>query len=146
MIDTATPRKSPSAASRYLFVLIAGLIIGIIATVMGMRAWQARQDPFPTALMTVMAKQSAQLKEAQSQNRCSLADTLPRLQTLRALTNDMDAAFPSMRDDTRFQEHASTLRATLNQALAAPPTDCQALADVNKAIGENCQACHQDFK
>ena len=146
MIDTIPEKKPASAASRYLFVLIAGLILGIIAAVMVLRAWQERQDPFPSALMTVMAKQSAQLREAQQQNRCTQADSVPRLQALRVLTNDIDAAFPGLKDDTRFQQHASALRATLNDALANPPSDCQALEQVNLAIGENCKACHQDFK
>lgn len=145
MIDDSL-KKSPSAASRYLFVLVAGLIIGIIVTVMAMRAWQERQDPFPGALMTVMAKQSGALRQAQGQNRCSQADTLPRLQTMRSLTNDIDQAFPGFKDDARFQQHASALRATLNTALASPPDNCETLADLNKAIGDNCKACHQDFK
>lgn len=38
---------------RYLFVLVLGLVIGIIATMMLIRAWQARQDPFPKAIMSV---------------------------------------------------------------------------------------------
>ena len=146
MNDTAPVQNKPTAASRYLFVLIAGLILGIIATVMILRAWQERQDPFPSALMTVMAKQSGELRQAQQQNRCTPVDSVPRLQAMRVLTNDMDAAFPGLKDDARFQQHASALRATLNDALANPPADCQALEQVNRAIGENCKACHQDFK
>ena len=122
------PVRSPSTSSRYLFVLVAGLLIGSVATVMGMRALQARQDHFPGSLMTVMAKQSQLLAESQKQNRCSINDTAPRLQTLRALANDLEQAFPSLRDDQRFQLHASRFRATLNDALAKPPADCAALA------------------
>lgn len=136
----------PSAASRYLLVLVIGLVLGIIAAVMVLRAWQARQDPYPPALMTVMARQQGALRGALEQNRCALSDTVPRLQALRMLTNDLDAAFPDLRDDQRFQGHASALRATLNDALAGPPDDCQALATLVKSIGEDCQACHQDFK
>lgn len=138
--------SAPSPASRYLFVLLAGLIIGIIATVMLLRAWQARQDPFPTALMTVMSHQSSQLKAAREQNRCNQSDSLPALQSLRALTNDLDDAFPSLRDDTRFQAHAAALRASLNTALSNPPGTCENLTAMNRQIDEKCQACHQDFK
>ena len=145
MSDPAPVRK-PSTASRYLFVLIAGLLIGVIATVMGMRALQARQDHFPDSLMTVMAKQAQLLGESQKQNRCSVADTTPRLQTLRALANDLETAFPGLRDDERFQQHASRFRATLNDALAKPPTDCAALAAAVQKIGSDCKSCHQDFK
>ncbi|MNM59023.1 hypothetical protein D3C81_702670 [compost metagenome] len=143
MTDTVRP---PSKASRYLFVLIAGLLIGVVTTVMGMRALQARQDHFPGSLMTVMAKQAQLLSDSQKQNRCTINDTTPRLQTLRALSNDLETAFPSLRDDQRFQLHASRFRATLNDALAKPPADCATLAVVAQKIGSDCKACHQDFK
>jgi cytochrome c556 len=146
MTDTpASPRK-PSAASRYLFVLIAGLLIGAIASVMAMRALQERQDPFPDSLMQVMAKQSQLLRANQEQNRCSPNEVLPRLQTLRYLSNDLDHAFPALRDDERFQKHASQFRATLNEAIAAPPADCTALTAATQKIGADCKACHQDFR
>lgn len=139
-------RQPPSKAARYLFVLIAGLLIGVVATVMGMRAIQERQDHFPDSLMTVMAKQTALLGESQKQNRCSVNDTAPRLQTLRALSNDLEVAFPSLRDDERFKQHASRFRATLNDALAKPPADCAALAAISQKVGSDCKACHQDFR
>ena len=96
--------------------------------------------------MQVMARQSGQLRDAAQANRCTTADTLPRLQTLRLLTNDLDLAFPGLRDDARFQQHASRFRATLNDALAAPPADCTALAAVTEQLGNDCKACHQDFR
>ncbi|HBN52942.1 hypothetical protein CQ393_01815 [Stenotrophomonas sp. MYb238] len=140
------PSRTPSNASRYLFVLIAGLLIGIVAAVMAMRAIQARQDPFPGSLMHVMARQSQMLNDSRKQNRCTVNDTLPRLQTLRALSNDLDLAFAGLRDDPRFQQHASRFRATLNDALAAAPADCTALAAVTEQLGNDCKACHQDFR
>ncbi len=147
MSDPApTTTRTPSKASRHLFVLVAGLVIGVIATVMAMRAIQARQDHFPDSLMTVMAKQAQLLGDSQKQNRCSISDTAPRLQTLRALANDLEVAFPGLRDDERFQSHASRFRATLNDALAKPPADCASLAAVAQKVGSDCKACHQDFK
>lgn len=140
--DTA---RTPSAARRYLFVLIAGLLLGIVATVMVMRAWQARQDPLPGAVMTVMAKQVAVLRQSQAQNRCTPADVVPRLQTLRAVSNDIDAAFAGIKDQEQFQQKASALRAVLNDALANPPSDCQALAELNQSINQTCEGCHQAY-
>jgi len=146
MSDPANPARPPSQASRYLFVLIAGVVIGAICSVMALRAIQARQDPFPDSLMTVMSKQAQLLDDSQKQNRCSVNDTTPRLQTLRALANDLETAFPGLRDDQRFQQHASRFRATLNDALAKPPADCASLAAIAQKIGSDCKACHQDFK
>jgi hypothetical protein len=69
--------KKPSAASRYLFLFLIGLVVGAVCTVMAMRALQARQDPFPHAVMHVMAKHSGQLSDKVKQNRCAATDTIP---------------------------------------------------------------------
>lgn len=60
--------KKPSAASRYLFLFLIGLVVGAVCTVMAMRALQARQDPFPHSVMHVMARHSAQLADTVKQN------------------------------------------------------------------------------
>jgi cytochrome c556 len=138
--------KSPSPASRYLFMALLGLAIGVIATVMLARTLQARRDPFPDSLMQVMAKQTELLSTSRTRNRCTASDTLPRLQSLRALSNDLETAFPSLKDDRRFIQHAGNLRASLDQALANVPADCVALQSINDRIGEACKACHQDFR
>ena len=143
---SASPPRRPSAAYRYLFVLGLGLLIGLIATVMVGRAVQARRDPFPDSLMQVMQRQADLLQQAQQQNRCSLADSVPRLQVLRLLSNDLDLAFPGLKDSRQFQQHASQYRADLNTALASPPTDCTALAQQVQALQDDCRACHQDFR
>ncbi|PTA72196.1 MULTISPECIES: cytochrome c [unclassified Stenotrophomonas] len=142
----ASPPRRLSSAHRYLFVLCLGLLIGLVATVMVGRVLQARRDPFPDSLMQVMQRQSQLLQQAQQQNRCSLADSVPRLQALRLLSNDLDLAFPGLKDSAQFQQHASRLRGTLNAALAAPPSDCTALAKVVETVQSDCRACHQDFR
>ncbi|KZE47214.1 hypothetical protein J3A72_002057 [Stenotrophomonas sp. PvP093] len=142
----ASPPRSLSSAHRYLFVLCLGLLIGLIATVMVGRALQARRDPFPGSLMQVMQRQSQLLQQAQLQNRCSLADSVLRLQVLRLLSNDLDQAFPGLKDSAQFQQHASQLRGNLNTALASPPGDCRALAQLVETLQADCRACHQDFR
>lgn len=146
MSDPIPPVRSQSKASRYLIVLVLGLLIGVVATVMAMRAIQARKDHFPDSLMNVLAKQSQLLRQSQQQNRCTPNEVMPRMQTMRALSNDLDLAFPELKDDARFQRHASQLRATLNDALATPPADCAALAVSLQKLAEDCKACHQDFR
>jgi len=71
---------------------------------------------------------------------------VPRLQALRLLSNDLDLAFPGLKDNAQFQQHASQLRGNLNAALAAPPSDCTALAQVVETVQADCRACHQDFR
>jgi cytochrome c556 len=144
-MSSQEPRKT-RYAGRYLFLFLLGLVIGAICTVMALRALQARTDPFPDALMQVMAQQSRELGRSAKANRCTPSDTLPRLQSLRALSNDIEPAFPGLRDDARFDTAASGLRATLDGALAAPPADCTQLATMAQQIGEDCKACHRDFR
>ena len=140
------PPRRPGNAGRYLFLFLLGLVVGAVCTVMALRALQARTDPFPDALMQVMARQSGELGNAAKANRCTTSDTLPRVQSLRMLANDVEAAFPGLRDDTRFGAAASGLRATLDEALAGPPADCAQLTALTQRIGEDCKACHRDFR
>lgn len=135
-----------STASRYLFVLVAGILIGLVATVMSMRALQARQDPFPRSLMQVMDRQLALLQRSHAQKRCSAADLQARVQTLRLLGNDLETAFPGLGDDSRFQQHAGALRATLDAAQAPLPATCAALDQLIQRIDDGCDACHRDFR
>jgi hypothetical protein len=145
----ATTPAKPSTASRYLFVFLIGLVIGAIAVVMALRTIEAKktwQDRFPEAAMDVMQAHMAQLKASTEANRCSATDTLPHLQALRTISNDIEPAFGDMREDARFSKHASTLRATLDAALASPPLNCAGVAAATGKIGDACKACHQDFR
>lgn len=140
----ATARKSN--ASRYLFLFLLGLVIGVVATVMAVRAINARKDHFHEGVMHVQQWHLGQLKGNVEQNRCSATDTLPHLQALRVLSNDLEPAFPDLRDDDRFVQHASKMRATLDASLASPPLSCAGVGTVSGTIGEACKACHQDFR
>lgn len=144
MASQQPPR--PSTAMRYLVVFAIGLLAGAICAVMLVRALQARQDPFPDALMHVMSKQKSQLDAGVAANRCTVSDVVPRLQSLRAMANDVETAFPGLREDQRFATAASGLRATLDGALAAPPQDCAQVKVLAERIGQDCTACHRDFK
>ncbi|MFT4256783.1 MAG: cytochrome c [Pseudoxanthomonas sp.] len=135
-----------SNASRYLFLFLVGLVIGAIATVLIVRALQARQDPFPHAVMHVMGKHAEQLQQTIQRSQCAATDTVPHVRTLRAMANDLETAFPGLADDQRFTTHASQFRAKLDEALTAPPTDCAAAGKLGEQIGKSCKGCHQDFR
>lgn len=148
------PKPNPAASrpghggqgSRYLFLFLLGLVVGAVATVMLVRAWSARQDPFPESVMHVQQWHVGQLRDNVQANRCGATDTLPHLQALRILANDIQPAFPDLRDDQRFSEHASRLRGAIDAALASPPLQCEGVTAAVQQIGEACKACHQDFR
>jgi len=143
--DANAPKK-PSAATRYLFLFLVGLAVGVVATVMAMRAIDARRDHFHDSVMHVQQWHLGQLGRAVEQNRCNATDTLPHLQALRTMADDIEPAFEDLRDDERFLKHASRLRATLDDARAAPPLNCAGVGTITDKIGEACKACHQDFR
>lgn len=137
--------KSGSASMRYFFVWAIGLVIGIIATVMLIRAWQARQDPFPKAIMQVQKFHVTALRHNLEQNRCTATDTIPHLQTLRRTADDLEAAFPDLAKDDRFVRHASDFRKVLDASLASPPMSCDGVKRTLAMIEDECKACHNDF-
>ena len=145
----ATQPANPSNATRYLFLFLLGLFMGVIGVVMVLRAIEERktwQDHFPDALMHVMEANVGQLDASLAANRCTASDVLPKLQTLRSLANELEPAFPSLKDDARFVQHAGKLRATLDGVLASPPLGCPGVEAAIKQVNEACKACHQDFR
>jgi cytochrome c556 len=133
-------------ASRYLFLFLIGLVVGIVGVVMAMRAIDARSDHFPESVMHVQAWHMGQLKKNTEQNRCAATDTLPHLQALRTMANDIEPAFPKEHDTESFGKHASDLRATLDAALANPPLNCPGLQAAMGKIDDACDACHKEFR
>jgi hypothetical protein len=138
--------KSGGPAARYLFLFLLGLVVGVVATIMVLRAIDARRDKFHGSLMHVQQWHLGQLRGDLESNRCTPNDALPHLQALRLMANDLEAAFPDLADDQRFAGHARDMRARLDAAIAAPPVGCEAAGSTLAAIGEGCNACHQDFR
>ena len=85
-------------------------------------------------------------EQAVEQNRCAATDTLPHVKALRTTADDLEHAFPGLADDQRFADAASKLRRTLDGALTSPPMNCEGVAALDKEIGGDCKACHQDFR
>ena len=139
-------RPSGNAASRYFFLFLVGLVVGIIATVMALRALDARKDHYPDSVMQVMSAHVAALSGNIKQNRCTATDTLPHLQTLRVMANDIEPAFGDLREDERFAQHAADLRGSLDNVLANPPIACPAAQSALEEIGGKCKACHKEFR
>ena len=145
-MSSSDPNRRPSNAGRYLFLLLLGLVLGAIATVMVLRALDQRRDPFPEALMYVQQWHMDQLKADMEQNRCNATDVLPHLQALRMTSNDLEAAFPGLKEDQRFGVASSAMRATMDKVVANPPLTCEGVGAAMKSIGEGCKGCHQDFR
>lgn len=148
MSDPTTAAGAPHKGhgSKYLFLFLLGLVIGIVATVMAMRALNERKDHFPDSVMQVQQWHLGQLKSNVEQNRCGATDTLPHLEALRTMANDIQPAFPDLSDDKRFSDHASQLRGAVDTARGSPPLTCEGVTQAASKIGEACKACHQDFR
>lgn len=135
--------------TRYLFLFLLGLVIGVVATVMALRALESRKDlrdHLPGAVMHLQAWHLTRLSTASEQSRCAATDTLPHLEALRTLVDDIQPAFPELADDQRFIKHVGQLRGTLNAALATPARNCEAVSKTVAMIDEDCTACHRVFR
>jgi len=130
---------------RYAILIVLGLAIGIIGTVMAMNALNSGPH-LPQSVMTLQGFHTHALDTNIKQNHCAVTDNLPHLQTLRALSNDIEPAFLPIENEQDFRQKASNLRAGLDAALAAPPADCVALRTAMTRIGHDCKGCHDVFK
>ncbi|MGY0504648.1 hypothetical protein [Luteimonas sp. e5] len=144
----SAPRKS-SAASRYLMMLVLGLVLGAVATVMLLRSLEARKTPMDKwhgAVMNVIAVHNGQLKKSIETNRCNPNDVVPHLQTLRRMADDLEPAFPDLAREELFVKNASEFRHVLDAAQASPPLSCESLKQTASDIGTQCKACHDNFR
>lgn len=138
--------KGFSRSSKYLFVLLLGLVVGVVATVMIGRMIEEGRDKFPGGMMQVLQHHAGELRNDVKQNRCNATDSLPHLQALRTLANDLEPAFPTLASDQRFADSASKLRGALDAALASPPMSCEGLGTTLQTVGDSCKNCHQNFR
>lgn len=148
-MSNVDPNRRPSNAGRYLFLFLFGLALGAIGVVMLMRTWEGRktwQDKWHGAAMQVMQAHMGTLGANLEQNRCNATDTLPHLKALRTIGDDLEPAFPDLRDDQRFVTAASNFRSKADALLASPPLNCPGVDAAMKQIGETCKGCHQDFR
>ncbi|WP_133500985.1 hypothetical protein [Cognatilysobacter terrigena] len=145
MSDLNAPSNAPARrgnGSRYLFMALLGLVVGAVASVMIMRAIEQREDPYPHAVMHVMAAHTHALKDAVAQNRCAATDVIPHLQAVRLMSNDIEPAFTDMHEDEKFAKYASELRAAADASLATPPLNCAGVQAAAAKLGEACKNCH----
>ena len=130
---------------RYAALIVLGLVIGIIGTVMTMSA--LKSGPHMTdALMHMQGFHMGAMDSNVKQNRCAVTDSLPHLQALRTLSNDIEPIFLPIEKEADFRQKASNLRAALDASLAAPPAECASLGAAMAKIGHECKACHDEFK
>ncbi len=130
---------------RNAVLIVLGLVIGIIGTAMAMDALN-RGPHLSKSVMQMMDYHLDGMQATMQANRCAVSDTLPQLQALRSLANDIEPVFAPTLSDPRFRQHAGELRARLDALLATPPADCHAVDAAMTRIGGACKACHQDFR
>jgi cytochrome c556 len=128
---------------RAVLLIVLGLAIGIVGTVFAMNALNQR-NPFPRAVMDVMAHHSGALRNAAKGQRCEAAANSEHLQRLLSTSSDIVPAFPGV--DQGFIDEANQLHTRLQAAVQAAPADCAALAAALKPVGETCQSCHQKYR
>ena len=146
---SSSARTPPSAAARYAVVFVLGLVVGVFALVVVLRALESRrdwQDHYPSALMRLYQAHMAGLQTAVDTGRCPSADSTAHLRALRLLSDDLEPAFPELRDHRGFSAHADAARRALDTALATPPSDCAELRVAVDAVGETCSGCHRDLR
>ncbi len=133
---------------RYALLIVLGLVIGVVGTVVAMNALHSGPD-FTGSLMTMQGFHLDALEANIKQNHCAVTDNVPHLQTLRALSNDLEPIFMAGIDKEKkqdFGQKASNLRASIDAVLAASPADCAAVGAAMTKIGHECKSCHDTFK
>ena len=130
---------------RLIVLFLIGLAVGAAGTLIAITALN-RQTAWDHATMAVIGQQMKAMDQAVKANRCTSGDFAPRLQTMRLVANDIEAAFADEVDDPQFNRYAADLRAATDAALVAPPATCKAASATLSNLGKACDSCHREFR
>ncbi len=128
---------------RVALLILLGLAIGVVGTVNVMNALHAR-NPMPTAVMTTMDYHMGQLRSAIKAGQCSAPAVAHHLERVHSTASDIVPVFGIK--EKEFTDDASELQQRAQQAIAAAPATCAALATVVKPIGATCKSCHEQYR
>ncbi|MEO9079169.1 MAG: cytochrome c [Rhodanobacter sp.] len=127
---------------RIALMILLGLVIGVIGTVNVMNTL-AERNPMPKAVMHTLDYHMGALSKSLKAKQCETAKIQHHLERLQSTATDIVPVFAAEKD---FNDHANELQTRLQQAVAAAPADCAALAVVLKPVGESCKSCHQKYR
>lgn len=131
---------------RGLAMLLLGMAIGAFAAVTLVGAMR-QATPLRKGIMAVSERQLVELRKLAAGERCEPMAAASRLQVLRGLGDDFEAALlPSGRDDAQFRRHLAHYLGTVDRALAAAPQSCARLRAAVRDVGAGCKRCHDDFR
>ena len=131
---------------RMIVMLVLGLFIGAFGAVTAVSALR-QETPLSKSVMRVSGYHFSQLRKLKQGGRCEVSAIEPHLRTMRAVADDINAAFlPTGSDDTAFQDHADKYRQALDTALVSVAGTCPALDTTLVSVGATCKACHQEFR
>ena len=130
--------------------VLIGLLLGLFAgaTLSLFYANLTRNEgAYPRGVMAGMQAHYDTLRRGLADPRCPPDANRPALSRLRATSGEVVPAFIEARDPgLDFERRHATFVATLDAALAAPPADCVALNALVKDLGDQCEACHLEFR
>lgn len=128
---------------RAALLILLGLAIGVIGSVNVMNAL-AERNPMPKAVMHTMKYHMVALEQAVQANQCVAAKVQPHLLRLESTATDILPVFGS--GVKGFTDYANKLQRNLQQAVAAAPASCAALAAAIKPVNDTCDACHREYR
>lgn len=128
---------------RYAICIFIGLLVGAISA-FSLANTLNRQNAWPRAVMTVMAHDFRNVRDAVKAGDCSgTADALTRM---RLVSERIEPAFlPPPANDRVFSQYAGDLHDAIVAASVAG-ADCPRLAEAVTPIKNACDACHRDYR
>jgi hypothetical protein len=131
---------------RVLIGLLLGLFAGATLTLFYANLTRT-QGAYPRGVMAGMQHHHDALRRLLADPLCPADASRVPLARLRALSDEIVPAFIEARDPgPDFAQRHRAFVAALDAALAAPPADCVALNALVKDLGDQCEACHLEFR
>lgn len=131
---------------RFLIGLAMGLFIGASCSLFYANLSRVR-DAYPRGVMSGLQQHYDQLRRQLGDPRCPVESSRAALLNLHRLATQIQPAFIDDRNvDEGFRQRQATMLNILQRALDDPPTQCADLNTVLREIGDQCEACHLEYR
>lgn len=131
---------------KYLLILLIGVFAGGSMALFYANLDRA-QGAYPRGVMAAMQHHYKALQSGLREPQCPPQRSLPSLQRLRTISDEVAPAFIQARQPgPDFEQRHAGLLTALDAAIAAPPADCVALNALTQDIGDRCDSCHAAFR
>jgi hypothetical protein len=130
---------------KWILVLFVGLFAGSVVSFSVTNVW-LKKNAYPKGVMALTQYHFSELRKNLSIKDCAIQKSAWHLQRLHLALEEIPEAFPMHQEHIAFQARFQKILELSQSSPNKPLINCVILNDTVRELGEQCNACHQQFQ